>query len=176
MGSFAGYSVSVSTCEIVRLFFNGFFFWCCDLMDCFFGRFFHARGPRTVRLAHTVQLFLCVKTSWMSFFCHGLVYSFGHQKTDQKLFWFSYAWRRLVMSEEDSWCLKKPDEPFHTRRHRPRRRHHESRLVAPRTPIWLSHTHFAWQTKLWLSEDVSVRFNQNLLKQCTHKYYIRLSG
>ena len=97
-------------------------------------------------------------------------------KTDQKLFWFSYASRRLVMSEEDSWCLTKPGEPFHNRKHRPRRRHHESRLVAPRTPIWLSHTHFAWQTKLWLSEDVSVRFNQNLLKQCTHKYYIRLSG
>ena len=52
----------------------------------------------------------------------------------------------------------------------------ESRLAALKTPIWLLHTHFAWQTKLWLSEDVSVRFNQNLLKQCTHKYYIRLSG
>ena len=45
MGSFAGYSVSVSTFEILQLFstafssafFNGFFFWCCDLMDCFFG-------------------------------------------------------------------------------------------------------------------------------------------
>ena len=82
MGSFAGYSVSVSTFEIVRLFFNGifsmafssallngFFFRCCDLMDCFFGPFFfNARGLRTVHLAHTVQLFLCLKTSWMSFF------------------------------------------------------------------------------------------------------------
>ena len=177
MGSFAGYSVSVSTCEIVRLFFNGFFFWCCDLMDCFFGRFFPRprtsySSPCTYRSTFSLrQDFLDV-----IFFWHGLVYSIGHQKTDQKLFWFSYAWRRLVMSEEDSWCLKKPDEHFHSRRHRPRRRHHESRLVAPRTPIWLSHTHFAWQTKLWLSEDVSVRFNQNLLKQCTHKYYIRLSG
>ena len=59
MGSFAGYSVSVSTSEIVRLFFNGifsmafsstllngFFFRCCDLMDCFFGPFFFPR-PRT---------------------------------------------------------------------------------------------------------------------------------
>ena len=164
MGSFAGYSVSVNTFEIVRLFFNGFFFWCCDLMDCVFGRFFfHARGPRTVRLAHTIQLFLCLETSWI--FCCGLVYSFGHQKQ----FCFSYAWRRLAMCEEDWWCLKKPEEAFHTRRHGPWRRHQESRFVALRTPIWLSHTHFAWQTKLWLSEDVSVRFNQNLLKQCTHK-------
>ena len=180
-GSFAGYSVSVGTFEIVWLFFNGFFFWRCNFMDCSFGLFsFHAGGPRTVRLAHTVQLFFCLKTSGFHIFCRGLVYSFGHQKTfsmtNQKLFCFSYAWRRLVMSEEYSWCLKKPDEAFHTRRHRPRRRHQEFRLVAPRTPIWLSYTHFAWQTKLWLSEDVSVRFNQNLLKQCTHKYYIWLSG
>ena len=160
MGSFAGYSVSVSTSEIVRLFFNGifsmafsstllngFFFRCCDLMDCFFGPFFfHARGPRTVRLVHTVQLFLCLKTSWMSFFGCDLVYSFGQQKTffcmtNQKLFCFSRAWRRLVMSEEDWWCLKRPGEAFHTRRHRPRRRHQESRLGAPKTSIGLSHTH-----------------------------------
>ena len=147
--------------------FDGLLFWTF---------FFHARGPRTVRLAHTVQLFLCLKTSWMSFFGCDLVYSFGQQKTffsmtNQKLFCFSRAWRRLVMSEEDWWCLKRPGEAFHTRRHRPRRRHQESRLVAPKTSIWLSHTHthFAWQTKLWLSGDVSVRFNQNLLKQCTHK-------
>ena len=179
MGSFAGYSVIVSTFEIVRLFFNGFFFGffqrlfllmlrCCDVAFLDFS-FFHARGPRTVRLAHTVQLFLCHKTSWMSFFSRGPVYSFGHQKTffsmtNQKLSCFSCAWRRLVMSEQDSWCLKKPGEAFHTRRHRPRRGHQDSRLVAPQTPIWLSHTRFAWQTKLWLSEDVSVRFNQNLLK------------
>ena len=174
MGSFAGYSVSVCTFEIVRLFFNGFFFWCCDLMDCFSGLFFHARGPRTVHLAHTIQLFSSASRllAWMSSFCCGLVCSFGHQK----MFCFCYAWRRLVMAEEDSWCLKKPDEAFHTRRHRPWRRHQESCLVALKTPIWLSHTHFAWQTKCWLSEDVSVRFNQNLLKQFTHKYYIRLSG
>ena len=114
MGSFAGYSVSVSTCEIVRLFFNGFFFWCCDLMDCFFGRFFPRprtsySSPCTYRSTFSLrQDFLDV-----IFFWHGLVYSFGHQKSDQKLFWFSYAWRRLVMSEEDSWCLKKPDESFH---------------------------------------------------------------
>ena len=160
MGSFAGYSVRVSPFEIVRLFFNGifsmafssallngFFFWCCSLMDCFFRLFFHARGPPTVRLAHTVQLFLCLKTSWMSFFGCGLVYSFGHHQktffsmTNQKLFCFSRAWRRLAMSEEDSWCLKRPGEAFQSRRHRPRRRHQESRLVAPKTPIWLSHTH-----------------------------------
>ena len=134
MGSFAGYSVSVSTFKIVRLFFNGFFFWCCDLMDCLLGPFFfHARGPRTVRLAHTVQLFLCLKTSWMSFFSRGLVYSFGQQKTffsmtNQKPFFFSCAWRRLVMSEEDSWCLKKPGEAFHARRHR-------ASTSTPRVPL-----------------------------------------
>ena len=159
MGSFAGYSVSISTFEIVRLFFNGIFSMAFSsallngffLMLRFHGLlfwtfFFHARGPRTVRLAHTVQLFLCLKTSWMSFFGCDLVYSFGQQKTffsmtNQKLFCFSCAWRRLVMSEEDWWCLKRPGEAFHTRRHRPWRRLQESRLVAPKTSIWLSHTH-----------------------------------
>ena len=77
MGSFAGYSVSVSTFEIVRLFFNGIFSMAFSsaLLNGFFLMlrfdwtfFFHARGPRTVRLAHTVQVFLCLKTSWMSFF------------------------------------------------------------------------------------------------------------
>ena len=197
MGSFAGYSVSVSTFEIVRLFFNGifsmafssallngFFFWCCDLMDCFFGPFFSTPEDLVQFALHIPFNFSSAsRLPGCHFFGCDLVYSFGHQKTffsmtNQKLFCFSRAWRRLVMSEEDSWCLKRPGEAFHTRRHRPRRRHQESRLVAPKTPIWLSHTHthFAWQTKLWLSEDVSVRFNQNLLKQCTHKYYIRLSG
>ena len=105
MGSFAGYSVSVSTFEIVPLFFNGFFFWCLDSMDCFFGLFSHAWGPRTVRLAHTVQLFLCVKTSCMSFFCRGLVYSFGHQKTF--FLWPTRSCFVFPMPEEDLWCLKK---------------------------------------------------------------------
>ena len=146
MGSFAGYSVSVGTFEIVRLFSTAFSAHVAIWWIAFLDFFFHARGPRTVRLAHTIQLFLCLKTSWMSLFCRGLVYSFGHQKTlfsmtNQKLFCFSYAWRRLVMSEK----------AFHTTRHRPRRRHQEFGLVAPRTPIWLAHSHFAWQTKLWLS-------------------------
>ena len=137
---------------------------------------FYTRGPRTVRLAHAIQLFLNLKTSWMSFFCCGLVSSFRHRKTifavtNQKLFCFSNTWRRLVMPEEDLWCLTKlstlEDIVLDAQ---------ESLLVALRTPIWLLHTRFAWQTKLWLSKDVSVRFNQNLLKQCIHKYYIRLSG
>jgi len=145
--------------------FDGFLFWT-----------FYTRGPRTVRLAHAIQLFLYIKTSWMSFFSRGLVSSFRHRKTifaltNRKLFCFSNTWRRLVMPEEDSWCLTKlstlEDIVLDVQ---------ESRLVALRTPIWLLHTHFAWQTKLWLSEDVSVRFNQNLLKQCIHKYYIKLSG
>ena len=96
------------------------------------------------------------------FFCydqHAVLFFLRLEKTCD-------AWRRRIL----------PDKAFHTTRHRPRRRHQESHLVAPRMPIWLSHTHFSWQTKLWLSEDVSVRFNQNLLKQCTHKYCIRLSG
>ena len=167
MGSFAGYSVSVCTFEIVRLFCNGCFFWCCDLLDSFFGLFFprpktsysssctyHSTFPLPrdfldvifllrpcllFRSPEAVLFFLCLKKT-----CD--------------------VWRRLVM----------PEEAFHTRRHGPWRRHQESCFVALRTPIWLSHTHFAWQTKLWLSEDVSVRFNQNLLKQCTHKYYKRL--
>ena len=153
--------------------FDGLIFWTF---------FFHAGGPGTVRLAHTVQIFLCLKTSWMSFFFVAALSTLSDTRRlfflrpTRSCFSFSYAWRRLVMSEKDSWRLNKPDEAFHTRRHRPWRLHQEFRLVAPRKPIWLSHTHFAWQTKLWLSEDVSVRFNQNLLKQCTHKYYIRLSG
>ena len=149
--------------------------WWINLLDFFFPRRYSS--PCTYRSSFPLpQDFLDV-----IFFCRGLVYSIGHQKTffsmtNQKLFSFSYAWRRLVMSEKDSWCLNKPDEAFHTTRHRPWRLHQEFRLVAPRKPIWLSHTHFAWQTKLWLSEDVSVRFNQNWLKQCIRKYYIRFSG
>ena len=184
MGSFAGYSVIVSTFEIVRLFFNGFFsttfssaffnnffFWCCDLMDCLFGLFFFPRPRTSYSSPCTYRSTFPLPQDFLDviFFSRGPVYSFGHQKTffsmtNQKLSCFSCAWRRLVMSEQDSWCLKKPGEAFHTRRHRPRRRHQDSRLVAPQTPIWMSHTRFAWQTKLWLSEDVSVRFNQNLLK------------
>ena len=183
MGSFAGYSVSVSTFEIVRLFFNGFLFWCCDLMDCFFGLSFSTTEDLVQFALHFPFNFssasrLPGRHFFLSWTCllFRTAEDFCFAMTNQKLFCFSYAWRRLVITQEDSWCLKKPDAVFHTRRHRPRRRHQESDLVAPRTPIWLSHTHFAWQTKLWLSEDVSVRFNQNLLKQCTHKYYIRLSG
>ena len=178
MGSFAGYSVSVSTFEIVRLFFNGFFFRCCDWMDCFFWTFFSTHEDLVQFALHIPFNFSSAsRLPGCHFFCRGLVYSFGHQKnffsmTNQKLFRFSYAWRWC----RDVWRLVMPEEAVHTRRHRPRRRHQESRLVALRTPIWLSHTHFAWQTELWLSEDVSVRFNQNLLKQCTHKYYKRLSG
>ena len=174
MGSFAGYSVSVSTFEIVRFFSTAFSsdvaIWWIAFLDVFFPRPRTSySSPCTYRSTFSLRQD-SLDVIFLSRPC--LLFRSAEDffsKTDQKLFWFSYAWRRLVMSEEDSWCLKKPDEPFHTRRHRPRRRHHESRLVAPRTPIWLSHTHFAWQTKLWLSEDVSVRFNQNLLKQCTHK-------
>ena len=156
MGSFAGHSVSVSTFEIIRLFFRRLFLLMLRFDGLLFWTFFST--PEDL-----VQFALHIPLN------STLHYSFGHQKTffsttDQKLSCFSYAWRRLMMSEEDLWCLKKPGEAFHTRRHRPRRRHQESRLVAPQTPIWLSHTRFAWQTKLWLSEDVSVRFNQNLLK------------
>ena len=154
-------------------------------MDCFFRLFFHAQRPRTVRLAHTVQLFLCLKTSWMPFFCRDLVYSFGHQKTfffydqpEAALFFLClkktcYVWRRLVMPEE-AWR----SFPYQKT---------SSSTSTPRVPLSCAlghqfdcHIHCSLdrQTliKLWLSEHVSVRFNQNLLKQCTHKYYIRLSG
>ena len=122
MGSFAGYSVSVSTFEIVRLFFNGIFF-----NGFFFGSFerlflpmlrfdgllfwtFFFSTPEDF-----VQFTLHIPFNFSSasrlpgchFFGCDLVYSFGHQKTffsmtNQKLFCFSRARRRLVMSEEDS--------------------------------------------------------------------------
>ena len=171
MGSFAGYWVSVSTFKIVRLFFNGFFFWCCDLMDCLLGPFFFSTPEDLAQFALHIPFNFSSASRLPG--CHFFLAALSTLSDNRRLsflwptrshFFFSCAWRRLVMSEEDSWCLKKPGEAFHARRHRPRRRHQESRLVAPQTPIWLSHTRFAWQTKLWLSEDVSVRFNQNLLK------------
>ena len=179
MGSFADYSVSVITFEIVRLFFNGFFFWCCNLMDCFFWTFFSTPEDLVQFALHIpfnfssasklpgCHFFLsrpCLLFRWPEDF-------FRYDQPEAVSFFLCLkktcdVWRRLVM----------PEEAFHTRRHHPQRRHQDSCLVAPRTPIWPSRTHFAWQTKLWLSEDVSVRFNQNLLKQCTHKYCIRLLG
>ena len=182
MGSFAGYSVSVRTFEIIRLFFQRLFLLMLRFDGLLFWTFFSTPEDLVQFALHILFNFSSAsRLPGCHFFGRDIVYSFGHQKTffsttDQKLSCFFYGWRRLIISKEDSWCLKKPNEAFHTRRHRPRRRHQELHLVAPRTPIWLSHTHFAWQTKLWLSVDVSVRFNQNLLKQCTHKYYIRLSA
>ena len=60
MGLFAGYSVSVSAFEIVLHFFNIFFLRLLEFDGLLFGRrlFFHARGPRRIRLAYVVQLFL----------------------------------------------------------------------------------------------------------------------
>ena len=187
MGSFAGYSVSVSTFEIVRLFFNGIsssaFFSTLRFDELLFWTFFSTPEDLLQFALHIpINFSSTSKLPGCNLFVATLSTLSDTRRLffsmiNQKLFCFSCAWRRLVMSEQDSWCLKKPDEAFHTRRHRPRRRHQEeSRLAAPKTPIWLSQTHFAWQTKLWLSEVVSVRFNQNLLKQCTHKYYIRLPG
>ena len=186
MGSFSGYSVSVGTFEIVRLFFNGFFsttfssdvaIWWIALLDFFFPRRrTWYSSPCTYRWNVPLpQDFLDVIF---------LVAALSTLSDTRRLFflWPTRSCFLFPMPEEDLWCLKKtrclnkPDEAFHTRRHRPWRLHQEFRLVAPRKPIWLSHTHFAWQTKLWLSEDVSVRFNQNLLKRCIRKYYIRLSG
>ena len=110
MGSFAGYSVSVSTFEIVPLFFQRLFLLMLRFDGLLFWTFlFHARGPHTVRLALAVELFLCLKTSWMSFFCRGLADSFGHQKT-----FFCYDRNCFVfpMPEEDLWCLKKPRDAW----------------------------------------------------------------
>ena len=81
MGSFAGYIRSASELsKSFGFFFNvAFFFGCCNFMDCFLLDsifFFHVWGPRRVLLAHSAQLFLCLKTSWMSLlFCRGLLYS-----------------------------------------------------------------------------------------------------
>ena len=160
MGSFAGYSVSVSTFEIVRLFFNGIFqwlflrlfwtafssdvaIWWIAFLDLFFPRPRTSySSPCTYRSSFPLpqdflDVIFLVATLSTVLDTRRLFFSM----TNQKLFCFSRAWRRLVMSEEDSWCLKRPGEAFHTRRHRPRRRHQESRLVAPKTPIWLTHTH-----------------------------------
>ena len=77
--------------------------WWTPFLDFFFST---PEDLCTVRLAHTVQLFLSLKTSWMSFFCRGLVYSFGHQKT-----LFFYHWPEALFvfptPEEDFRCLKK---------------------------------------------------------------------
>ena len=148
MGSFAGCAVSGGTFEIVRLFFQRRFFSSAVAISwiafCWTPSFFPRlrtsySSPCTLRSTFPLlQDFLDV-----TFFRRGLVYSFGHHKTfsaviDQKRF--------FSMPEEDFRWMKKPDHAFHARRHRPRRRHREPHLVAPRTQIWLSHTHFPWQT------------------------------
>ena len=170
MDSFAGYWVSVSTIKIVRHFFIGFSFSCCDLMDCFFGPFTQE---------DLVQFALHMPFNFSSTSrlprCHFFVVGLSPLPDTERLFllWQTRSCFVFPTPEEDLWCVAKlstlEDIVLDVQ---------ESRLVALKTTIiiWLLQTHFAWQTKLWLSEDVSVRFNQNLLKQCIHKYYIRLSG
>ena len=154
MGSFAGYSVSVGTFEIVRLFFNGFFFSCRDLMDCFFGLFFPRprtsySSPYTYHSTFPLpQDFLdVIFLSRPCLLFRTPEHFFFYDQPEAILFFLCLkktcdVWRRR---------LAMPEEAFHTTRHRPRRRHQEFSLVAPSTPIWLAHSHFAWQTKLWLS-------------------------
>ena len=119
MGSFAGYSVSVSTFEIVRLFFNGifsmafssallngFFFWCCDLMDCFFGPFFST--PEDL-----VQFALHIPFNFSSASrlpgCHFLVATLSTLLDSRRLFslWPTRSCFVFPVHEEDLWCLKK---------------------------------------------------------------------
>ena len=74
VGSFAGYSVSVGTFEIVRLFFKVFFFGCWNLMDCFLDFFFSVPEDLVEFALH--MLFNFSSTSRLPgchFFCHGLV-------------------------------------------------------------------------------------------------------
>jgi len=179
LGCFAGYLVSVSLFEIVRLFFQRLFVLMLRFDGLPFWTFILPRLRTSYSLPSTYHSTFLLPQDFLdvNFLLRPCLLFrtpedfFFYDQPEAVLFFLCLkktcdVWRRLVM----------PEEAFHTTRHRPRRRHHESSLVAPRTPIWLAHSHFAWQTKLWLSEDVSVRFNQNLLKQCTHKYYIRLSG
>jgi len=119
MGSFAGYSVSVSTFEIVRLFFNGifsmafssallngFFFWCCELMDCFFEPFFST--PEDL-----VQFALHIPFNFSSASrlpgCHFLVATLSTLLDSRRLFslWPTRSCFVFPVHEEDLWCLKK---------------------------------------------------------------------
>ena len=106
MGSFAGYSVSVGTFEIVRLFFNGFFFSCRDLMDCFFGLFFST--PEDL-----VQFALHIPFNFSSASrlpgCHFFVAALSTLSDTRTLFflWPTRSYFVFPMPEEDLWCLKK---------------------------------------------------------------------
>ena len=124
MGSFAGYSVSVSTFEIVRLFFNGifsmafssallngFFFWCCDFMDCFFGPFFST--PEDL-----VQFALHIPFNFSSASrlpgCHFLVATLSTLLDSRRLFslWPTRSCFVFPVHEEDLWCLKKTGDAW----------------------------------------------------------------
>ena len=124
MGSFAGYSVSVSTFEIIRLFFNGifsmafssallndFFFWCCDFMDCVFGPFF----PTPEDL---VQFALHIPFNFSSASrlpgCYFLVATLSTLLDSRRLFslWPTRSCFVFPVHEEDLWCLKKTGDAW----------------------------------------------------------------
>ena len=116
MGSFAGYSVSVSTFEIVRLFFNGFFFGFFQRLFLLMLRFdglsswtFLFSTPEDLAqfaLHIPFNFSSASRLPGWSFFSRGLVYSFGQQKT-----FFSMTNQKpclvFPVPEEDLWCLKK---------------------------------------------------------------------
>ena len=109
MGSFAGYSVSVSTIEIVRLFFIGFFFSCCDLMDCLFGPF----TPEDLVHFALHMPFNFSSTSRLPG-CHFFVVGLPPLSDTEGLFllWQTRSCFVFPTPEEDLWCLKKPRDAW----------------------------------------------------------------
>ena len=114
MGSFAGYSVSVSTFEIVRLFFNGFFFGFFQRLfllmlpfdGLLFGLFFST--PEDL-----VQFALHIPFNFSSASrlpgCHFFLAVLSTLSDTRRL---SFLWPTrscfvFPVPEEDLWCLKK---------------------------------------------------------------------
>ena len=119
MGSFAGYSVSVSTFEIVRLFFNGFFFG-------FFQRLFLLMLPFDGLL---FGLFFSTPEDLVQFALHipfnfssasrlpGCHFFLAALSTVSDTRWLSFLWPTrscfvFPVPEEDLWCLKKPRDAW----------------------------------------------------------------
>ena len=129
MGSFAGYSVSVSTSEIVRLFFNGFFstaffqrhflrlFWTAFSSDvaiwwiAFLDLFFST--PEDL-----VQFALHIPFNFSSASrlpgCHFLVATLSTLLDSRRLFslWPTRSCFVFPVHEEDLWCLKKTGDAW----------------------------------------------------------------
>ena len=119
MGSFAGYSVSVSTFEIVQLFFNGFFFGFFQrlflLMLRFDGLLFWTFFSMTEDLA---QFALHIPFNFSSTSrlpgCHFFLAALSTFSDTRRL---SFLWPTrscfiFPVPEEDLWCLKKTHDAW----------------------------------------------------------------